>query len=90
VVQWLDVRQCLRLVAFAYGLLSWADAEMKCTHCDRPLLVAAVTITKHGKPAHYGPVCARRQFPELYSKRKRKAKASETIEDDRQLELSLG
>jgi hypothetical protein len=54
------------------------------------LLVAAVTITKHGKPAHYGPVCARRQFPELYGKRKRKAKAAETIEDDRQLELGLG
>lgn len=63
---------------------------MRCMMCDRPLSEATITIQKRGAPAHYGPVCARKAFPELYRKRSKRVQVPATkTEDEAQLELEL-
>lgn len=63
---------------------------MRCVMCERPLNVAAVTIQKRGAPAFYGPVCARKAFPDLYRKRSKRVRVDVAkTEDERQLELEL-
>lgn len=63
---------------------------MRCMMCERPLNVATITIQKRGIPAFYGPVCARKAFPELYRKRSKRVKVDVVkIEDEAQLELEL-
>lgn len=65
---------------------------MKCIACSREMNKPTVTVQKRGTPAYYGPVCARRAFPELYGKRTRKPRNypdTKVILDENQLELEL-
>jgi hypothetical protein len=63
---------------------------MKCALCKRPLLSPTVTIQKKVEAADYGPVCARRAFPDLYGQRSlRIVTPSKKTKGKDQLELEL-